>query len=298
MGGVMVPWKVARTTTRTVVAAALGLTLLVGCGGEDPDTGDGSSSIGGSGATGSGGTDTSTSDEGDAFGPCPDSRFSEPFIPTDWTAEFVDVCVSSDGSSVQVTNKSTVFIAVRGLPPTQVQEQLLPDLDLDFTEQTNAALEEQLNSSNFLWRFVAPGNDIVAEAPAGQPGQVQIRLALREASGAYAAGMLAGWVKSRLTSPTQRTAQRVAQCASEVGHSWSTAGNYGVEDLPVLLADTALGAGLSCRSLVQDVARESGTAPPETVTLRSELKGVRSFVKATVWSDLLSMLRRAITVHP
>ena len=129
--------------------------------------------------------------------------------------------------------------------------------------------------------MVPPGGWVVAT---GNPASALIGLNHDAIATTYAVDKLVGYVQSRLTNPSRAMAQRVAGCANEVQGTWSNVNDPTV-NLDFLLADTALGSGLTCGSLIKDVVREAGEPPPQVGSLGTEFTRFESGIRASVFED-------------
>ena len=221
---------------------------------------------------------------------CPYGDFSEDFTPTDWIAAFVDVCVTPDQTRVLVVNSSALFL------------DMWPAASSELTESGNATATTFADLVNLQVSTSVPAAPGTVRVPpdgwvvaAGTPASVLVELSRDVLVTTYAASKLADYVQSRLTSPPQAMAQRVARCVSEVEGAWGNAQDPGMS-LDYLLADTALGTGVTCGSLIDDVVREAGEPRPQVSALQSEFYRFRTSVKASVVEDLTLLARNAANV--
>ncbi len=269
--------------TTGIAGLLLLLPFLGGCGGDSADD------AGGADPTFTSSPVTSApsvpSPAGESAVSCPYGEFSREFTPTDWTAGFVEVCVDADQQNVLVVNDSAVFLDVQPGPSSTLTDSGSPDASTfadavnGFVPASSAAVEGHT--------MVPPRGWVVAT---GNPASALIGLNHDAIATTYAVDKLVGYVQSRLTNPSRAMAQRVAGCANEVQGTWSNVNDPTV-NLDFLLADTALGSGLTCGSLIRDVVREAGEPPPQVGSLETEFTRFESGIRASVFEDLLHAVR-------
>jgi hypothetical protein len=269
----------------------LAVLSLAGCPNGDDDPGGTGGSIGSSSPSQPLASSTPSPTSKDVAVRCPYNQYSEDFTPTTWIATVVDVCVTPDGQYVLVVNSSDFLL------------DIWPSASSALTESGNAEaktfadlVNQQVATSTVPppgHVLVPPGGWVVAS---GTPAaSVFVTLSWDVLATTYAASKLASYVQSRLTNPSQAMAQRVAECAAEVKGAWSNVQDTSVS-LDYLLADTALGPGFTCGSLINDVVNEAREPRLQVDALQSEFNRFRTTVKASVLDDLLNAVRNAANV--
>ena len=225
--------------------------------------------------------------------------FTVPYYPPDWTNRFVDVCLTPDREHVWVSNTSSFLVTVTSRDTaTTLGAVSVADAE-SFGDLVTESLASTLSAAGPYRRVLPPGGSVVAAAPSGQAASVFLGLKFRASTGAWVTDKLTGYVQARFTSPGRKLAAKVADCAQEVSTTWSNLGQVDPQtDLSLLLADTALGTGVTCYPLVRELAADSNEAVPDRWTLSRELRGFGTHLRASVWDEFFSFLRRGIRVSP
>ncbi|WP_156697857.1 hypothetical protein [Nocardioides sp. Leaf285] len=257
---------------------AVALWLLVACGMTEPDGGF---------------TGTVVTPPVAAMS-CPYAEFTQDVAPPNWTAAVVDVCVTPERDRVLIINVSGLALDLTPALGSALEEAHHPQptsfpgaVDLAILRAT--APESEVDGTGVV---LPPGSWVIGS---GSPAAVLVAQTTTTLATTYAADKLTAYVESRLADPTAARAEQVAACAQEVAADWSTLQDPSA-GLDRLLADVLLGVGITCRSLVQEVADLAGDPPPQVGTLEAELTRFRTGVGASAVDDLLRLVRASVGV--
>jgi len=296
---------------KVLATAVVALLLLSGCPGGDTSgggTSDGATSGGDTSGEDTSGGDTSGGDTsgGDTSGEdtsgggaleeikCPVEPYLQVVTTSGWLTTAVDACLTSTGDALLIKNDyPTVLVvtpanswtAVGGVKPGRAIE--------DF----RAELHYELATKNSYpgWHLVPPGGYVIAVTRSDEHPGVSVAIPVEAASQAYAAGIFAKYIESKVTPRSQKHAQSALECAEEAAEVWKHDPPRGQVNPADLLAQLALGPAVSCSRLVRDLAQEAdGGPPPREQVLASELRTLGMEVKVTAFDDLRGLARRAV----
>jgi hypothetical protein len=197
----------------------------------------------------------------------------------------IQVCSSSDGSSVRVNNISSTVIAVS--PDSQgssVTMHLDPFTATTFVAAATAAAVP--GQCSFSRCSLPGGGAVIAEGSA--PIILDFDVDYSATTAANAATALAAYLQGRLSSPGQQLARRVATCADEAG-SIAQQNQY----WQVALRSAITGSA-DCGSLLRSALDEPAA---ERVSTAEEVTGLAKSIGHGTWIDTLTYGGAEILAH-